>query len=155
MRVHPYRRANRHEAGFTLLELMLSLSVLTILSGSSYVLFVDVSERGRMDTAVYSVVALVERAKARAGAGDMDAPWGVRLEQPLATVFKGDAYDTRDLAYDEIIEIPYFEIDGDLEYVFEKGSGNPREAGAVTITNEQSGEVRTLSINEKGVVEIE
>ncbi len=143
------------ERGFTLLELLLSISVLTILSASSYIVFADVSERTEMDSVVSSIVSLIERAKAHAGAGDSDSAWGVRLEQPLATVFKGDAYDTRDVAFDEVIELSDFELDGDLEYVFENGLGNPREPGTIIVLNERSGDTRTLVVNEKGVVDIE
>jgi prepilin-type N-terminal cleavage/methylation domain-containing protein len=141
--------------GFTLIEMLLAIALLTVFSGASYALYSNVSDRGQMDIAIESSEALLRKAMILSSAVEGDSEWGVYFDRPYTTLFKGSSFDGRDASYDEIIELPDFSLDGDVEYVFEKVSGNPISPGTVEFTNENNDDVRQLTINEKGQITIE
>jgi hypothetical protein len=121
----------------------------------SYVLHTNVAQSGQMDATMRTGEALLHKAMYLSSGVEEDSSWGVQFDQPLMTLFKGDSFSGRDTVYDENVELPDFELSGDLEYVFEKVTGLPVAAGTVTFTNEYTGEVRSLTVNAKGQITIE
>lgn len=143
------------ERGLTLMEIMLSMALLSIVTTGSYVLYVNVAQKGQMDTVTREVATLMQRAIALARAGEGDSEWGIYMDQPYTVLFKGSSFESRDESFDEKVTLPDFELSGTMEYIFARVTGFPQEAGAVTFTNEQNGDVRTILINEKGTISIE
>lgn len=140
--------------GFTLLEMLLSVALLSIIFGMSYALYPNLAYQEELDVAVRSSQALLRRAAALASASEGDSPWGVRFESSTAVLFKGTSYAGRDTAYDETLLLEGIEVSGTGEYVFEKVSSEPITSGTTTLLH-TAGESKAIIVNEKGRITIE
>ena len=135
--------------GLVLIELLLSLAIIGLLFGLSLSFFELVPNRSQVDAAVRSASALLVRAEILSRTVEDDATWGVRFEPEAAILFKGDSYDTRDAAFDEVFDMRVT-VDGTDEYVFSKVSGRPT-AGETSFARENVR--RTISVNAYGTIE--
>ena len=137
--------------GFTLLELLLSIALISVLAGFSLPVYRTLIKKNDLDIAANSIVASLRRAQILSQAVDGDITWGVKVQSGSIVVFKGASYATRDTAYDEIFDVPTsIGIGGTGEYVFAKMTGLPQSTGTTTLTSES--DTRTVSINAKGMV---
>ena len=136
--------------GFTLLELLLSIALISVLAGFSLPVYRTLIKKNDLDIAANSIVASLRRAQILSQAVDGDITWGVKVQSGSIVVFKGASYATRDTAYDEIFDVPTsIGIGGTGEYVFAKMTGLPQSTGTTTLTSES--DTRTVSINAKGM----
>jgi hypothetical protein len=79
--------------------------------------------------------------------------WGVRLGVGSILIYKGSSYILRDVDYDENTQIPKSIVPtGISEITFSKVFGVPSATGTFTLTS-QANEKRTITINEKGMVD--
>ena len=139
--------------GFTLPEIMLSLALLTIIGGMTIPLYRTFMIRNDLDIATVSLAQTMRRAQALSQAGDGDTTWGVHVGVGGILLFKGSSYVTRDMAFDENTQMPTsISVTGLTDVVFAKVTGAPYATGT-TIFTSQSNEVRTITINEKGMVD--
>lgn len=137
--------------GFTLLELLLSIALISVLAGFSLPVYRTLIKKNDLDIAANSIVASLRRAQILSQAVDGDITWGVKVQSGSIVVFKGASYATRDTAYDEIFDVPTsIGIGGTGEYVFAKMTGLPQSTGTTTLTSES--DTRTVNINAKGMV---
>jgi prepilin-type N-terminal cleavage/methylation domain-containing protein len=138
--------------GFSLLEILLSLTLIGIMAGMVMPVSRNFLNRNELDQTVTNSVYFLRRAQALALAGDGDSAWGVKLSQSSILLFKGDSYATRDSLFDESISIaPIITFSGVGEFVFQKGSGLPSTTGTSSFTL-FSNETRTITVNQKGMV---
>ena len=139
--------------GFTLFELLLSISIIAAIAGGILALDIPAQQRNDLDTTRDAIVQSLYSAQMRARGVDGDSAWGVSLQNNTITLFKGSSYATRDTTRDETTEIPGTLVATGLsEIVFTKLSGNPTPTGTITLTS-KTNEMRTLSINTMGLVE--
>ncbi len=139
--------------GFTLFELLLSISIIGVIAGGILALDIPAQQRNDLDTTRDAIVQSLYSAQIRARGVDGDSAWGVSLQNNAITLFKGSSYATRDTTRDETTEIPRTLVATGLsEIVFTKLSGDPTPIGIITLTS-KTNEVRTLSINTMGLVE--
>ena len=139
--------------GFTLFELLLSISIIAVIAGGILALDIPAQQRNDLDTTRDAIVQSLYSAQMRARGVDGDSAWGVSLQNNTITLFKGSSYATRDTTRDETTEIPGTLVATGLsEIVFTKLSGNPTPTGTITLTS-KTNEMRTLSINTMGLVE--
>lgn len=139
-------------AGFTMIEMALSLAVITLIAGMSVPVYQSFQIRNDLDIATVSIVHSARRAEVLAGASDGDSNWGVKVEAGSIFVFKGSSFASRDSAYDEIFDLPAsITPTGLLELVFTKFSGLPVSTGTTTLSS-TAGEVRDIAINAKGTL---
>ncbi len=148
------RRRNpaRSHHGFTLLELILAFSILTIMTAVSYPLYQGMQTQRDVDaTAELSVLAL-RRAHTLSQGSLHDTQWGVRFEQGMIIIFKGTSYSTRDSSYDDVITISSsILISGLNEFVFQKLTGEPLVSGALILTP-PTNDAHTITITPQGAI---
>lgn len=149
------KRAICRSSGITLLEVLLSVTILSILFVATYMIQLNVLGIGRIDAAARTGETLARKAMYLASAVQDDSPWGIRFESANVTLFKGDSFEDRNTQYDEQFELSNLILSGELEYIFNKVTGLPREPGTVTFSDENGVEVRQLTINEMGQITIE
>jgi prepilin-type N-terminal cleavage/methylation domain-containing protein len=143
----------RSQAGFTLLELLLSVAIIGILSGLSVPVYESFARRNDLDVLTESTVAAIRRSETYARAVRSDSVWGVRFHNSGITLFKGATYATRDASFDETISVPgSMTVSGISEVQFSKLAAAPSTTGTVTFTSD-SNNVRTLTLNAKGMVD--
>lgn len=139
--------------GFTLLEVLLSVTILTMLTGISLPILASLNNRNDLDITTQTIAMQLRRAQSYARGMSQDSAWGVRVQSGSSTLFKGASYATRDTGYDEQTTLPSTIVPSGLgETVFSKLSGTPSATGTVTLTLQTNNEVRTVTLNAKGMV---
>lgn len=139
-------------AGFTLLEVLLSVAAIAIIAGISVPVFQSFQVRNDLDIATVEIAQSARRAQALSQAVDGDTSWGVKIQSRSLTVFKGASYAARDINFDEVFDTPTSITPSGLsEIVFVKFTGLPQTAGTITLTSDAN-ETRNITINQKGMV---
>ena len=141
---------NRNKAGFTLLEMMLSIALLTIILAVSNPIYFFFKNRNDLDLSSDLVVNSLRRAQIEAQGVDLDSTWGVYVQNSGVSVFKGNTYASRDQSYDEYFDFPTaITVSGPQEIVFSKTYGEPNIIGIISLISPNN-ETRTVEINRKG-----
>lgn len=143
----------KNDAGFTLLEILLSVAIITILAGISLPVYGAVVNRNQLETSSQQIVMSLRRAQTYARGVNRNSQWGVRMETGQAVLFKGDSYAARDVNFDERVAIPgNMTLSGLSEVVFAKLSAAPSTTGTLTVTLNNN-ETRRITLNGQGMVE--
>ena len=138
-------------AGFTLIEVLLSITAIAIIAGISIPVYQSFQNRNDLDIAATVFAQTARRAQVLAQAADGDTSWGARAQSGSITLFKGGSYATRDASFDETFDMPTSIIlSGIQEFVFTKFTGLPQTTGTLMLTSSNN-ETRTVTFNEKGV----
>lgn len=138
--------------GFTMVELLLSVGIISMLAGLSLPLYASFYNRTNLDTATDQVAHALRRAQTFSRAANGDTTWGVRVQSGSAVVFKGATYAARDATYDEIISLNNITPTGLSEVVFTKLYGVPSTTGTITLTETTINESKAIELNVKGLV---
>ena len=140
------------ERGFSLLELLLSVTIIGMLAGLSWPVYQSYQRQTDLDVTTQSIADSLRRAQTYARNGNGDSVWGVRILSDSAVLYKGATYAGRNMAYDEAIGISSaFTAGGLSDISFAKFTATPSATGSITVTA-ASDNVRTITINEKGTV---
>ena len=143
----------KRQNGFTLIEVVLTISLLAIIGGIGVPVYNSFHNRNSLDLAISAYANGIRRAQAQAQGVVGDSAWGVRIQSGSITVFKGASFVARDNTYDETFSIPgSISITGLQEVVFAKLSGLPQATGNLTLTSANN-ESKILSLNAKGMVD--
>jgi type II secretory pathway pseudopilin PulG len=140
----------RRQRGFTLLEALLSVGLVSIVVGISLPVYQGFQSRTDLEIATQSV----------ARANYEDSQWGIEVIPGTgAVLFKGNSYATRDTVFDQPISVPStiaLTIGGAMspgnETVFARITGTPSNTGTVTLTFTRGNDVRTVTLNAAGTV---
>ncbi len=139
--------------GFTFPELLLSLSILAIIGGMTIPMYRTFMVRNELDIAVVTVAQNLRRAQALSQAGDGDTTWGLHVGVGSILIYKGASFISRDQNFDENTAMPTSIVpSGITDVTFSKVTGIPQVTGTFILTS-QSDEIRTITINEKGMVD--
>lgn len=140
-----------HERGFTLLELLLSVAVISTLAGLSLPVYRTLLQKNDLDIAVVSVAQSLRRSQMLSQAVDGDTTWGVKAQSGSIVMFKGVSFAARDANFDETFDVPStISMSGVTEIIFAKFTGFPQTTGVINLSTEIDS--RTVSINGKGTV---
>ncbi|TSC55426.1 MAG: Uncharacterized protein G01um101418_910 [Parcubacteria group bacterium Gr01-1014_18] len=138
--------------GFTLLEALLSVSVVAILALVAFPISIQFQNRTGLDIASYSFTQSLRSAQTLAQASSGDSSWGVKADTGSILLFKGSSYASRDTAYDQISSIyESIILSGVTEVIFAKFTGLPQTTGTLILTSPNN-ETRSVTINSKGTV---
>lgn len=142
-----------HRQGFTLIEVLLSVAIITILTGLSLPVYESFARKNDLDVTAQQLAATLRRAETYARSVNRDAAWSVNIQPTGVTLFQGTNFATRDQTYDETFPIPNSIATSGLgEIQFAKLSAAPNTTGTITLT-ENANNIRTVTINAKGMVE--
>ncbi|OGD69038.1 hypothetical protein A3I18_00695 [Candidatus Campbellbacteria bacterium RIFCSPLOWO2_02_FULL_35_11] len=137
--------------GFTLLEVLLSISIISIVFGFSVPIYYSFQVRNDLDVARFALIQNLHRAQSLSQMGEGDSSWGVYIASDKITLFKGSSFATRDINFDEDFSISSSGISGLQEIIFNKFNGLPQMTGTTTITS-TTNETKQIAINEKGTI---
>jgi prepilin-type N-terminal cleavage/methylation domain-containing protein len=147
--------AGRHgrQAGFTLVELLLSVSILGIMVALTLPVYTSFAQRNDLDLAGQQLAGALRRAQTYARGVKDDSAWSVEVSASTVTLFKGTSFGTRDTADDETFSIPgTVTVTGLSEVQFSKFASTPNTTGTITLTS-SANDVRTITVNAKGRIE--
>lgn len=139
--------------GFTLVEVLLSLSCLVLIVGMVAPAYVQIQNRNDIDTTGSVLVQSYRKAQLQSQSLYGDSAWGVYVATGSILIYKGSSYASRDVTQDENTSIPSpITISGLREVVFAKVSGLPSSVGTTTFTSTNN-ETRSVYINQKGMLD--
>lgn len=143
----------KQQAGFTLIEIILTVALLALIGGIGVPVYASFQNRNSLDMAASAYAQSLRRAQTQAMGVVGDSAWGVRADSGSITVFKGNNYAARDTAYDEVFTIASsISLAGQQEAVFAKFSGLPLSTSSLTLTSSNN-DSKTITLNQKGMVQ--
>lgn len=153
LRLLKKRHNKRHLTGFTIIEVLLSVVIMSMIAGVGIPIYQSFQNRNELDIASVSITQSLRRAQVLAQAVDGDTAWGLYVQSGSITLYKGNNFIARDTGFDEDFQIPTnITISGTQEYVFSKFTGEPLSTGVITLTSVNN-ESRTITVNEKGMID--
>jgi prepilin-type N-terminal cleavage/methylation domain-containing protein len=139
--------------GFTLIEVLLSIAIIGIMTAISIPVFYNYQIKNDTYLAVSTIVQSLRRAQILTQAVEVDAAWGVKVQQGGIVLFKGTTYSSRDVSFDEVFDMSTTIIPSGLsEVVFNKMTGLPMQIGNITLTSNVN-QSKSLTINSKGMID--
>ncbi|MFA6039626.1 MAG: hypothetical protein WCV62_03115 [Candidatus Peribacteraceae bacterium] len=138
-------KAPRVRGGFTFVEAMMVIGILSIVMVFSVVFFRRSQIRSDLDMAKENVVQGFARAKMLSQTGQGDSGWGFYV--PAGVLYKGSSYATRDPAHDEVYPMPSSVVVNGvlLEVAFTKLEGKASASGTIVLQGLDN-QQRTVSI---------
>lgn len=147
------RPLRSNQAGFTLLEVILSVTILGMLAGLTLPVYETFVRRNDLDLTAQQIVAALRRAETYSRAGNTNNSWSVEIQPGTVTLFQGTSFASRDTNYDETISIPgTITPSGLSEVQFAKLTALPNTTGTITLTSTANA-TRTVTINAQGMVD--
>lgn len=142
---------NNKKAGLTLLEILLSISILAILGVSVMGVILQFQTQSDLDSSVLTAVEALRQAEEFSRSAKGDSPWGVKFATGSVTIFQGQSFALRNAAFDEALIInPEISITGNTELVFFRFAATTTNAGTTTLLHTSSGFSRAIFISDKG-----
>lgn len=145
---------------FTLIEVLLVIGMSAILFSFATINLLKPQQSASINSTVTAFISDVKEQQIKAMAGDTETAgssqnYGVHVEQDSYTLFRGNSYLTNPASYfivnlDPSMRFTTFPQD----IIFAKRSGELTSPVTITINNIQSGEQKTLSINNLGAINI-
>jgi len=136
--------------GFTLIEILLVIAIIGLLAFLCIPLGLELYRSQQLDTTADGLVQALARARSKAISGEFDSNFGIYLSENKYILYKGQSFDLRDQAYDEVFEPAGNIIFSGLSQLnFSKISGQPSQIGKIIISNNQ--DYLVLDINQAGV----
>jgi type II secretory pathway pseudopilin PulG len=135
--------------GFTAIELLLAIGLITISAGMAVPVYRQYLIRSDLEIARQNISQGIQRAKFLSQVAMNDSAWGFSTDAlpGRGVLFMGDSYAGRDTDFDEEYSIPHtIAVSGLTEVRFDKISGRPLESGTITLTA-MNGEQRTIAVN--------
>lgn len=137
--------------GFTLIEVMLSVAIITILAllaSPFYGRFIFSQEVPVVRDELGGSFA---KAQLYSMTGKQAASWGVAADGQRIVLFQGNSFASRDQAFDEVFVLhPRVTLSGLDEVVFARVTGRPNHQPTITLSGNGATEVWTL--NSEGVL---
>lgn len=144
--------------GVSLLEIIITISVLLMLGSISVSVFSDLSNSTSLDKDANIIASYIDRARGEAIDSVFSVPHGVYLESDKISIFSGTTYSIGDLEsyYDVSSKSSISSIDltgGVTSFYFEKLTGIPSATGTITVSSDDGS--RLITIYGTGVVDVE
>jgi prepilin-type N-terminal cleavage/methylation domain-containing protein len=152
-------RARIH-AGFTLIEILVVVALLSIVAGFALFVSLDTYRGATFRSERASLVASLQHARALAMHGvctgndcTMGRAHGVSVQSDRYVIFQGSSYAGLDSGQDTAIDAnPSISHGGLSETVFASLSGNTNQAGDITLTD-ATGHTSTITIGQNGQIQ--
>lgn len=151
------------KAAFTLLEILITLAVMSFVVGGTFVIFSSFITNTYLEDTTQEIVHALRKANTNTAARLYDLRWGVYFDEAALrfTFFAGDSYATRSLQYDEVTNLPTSVTFGPIslngggkEVVFIKVVGGTTQYGSLEVRNTNA-QQHTLTINQLGQIEVD
>lgn len=139
--------------GFTLIEILLSLSMMAVIAAFSLPVAQNYQLRSGLHVAKDTTAQQLRRAQSLSIAGEGDDTWGVAIQNGSVTLFKGSSYASRDTSYDEVNAIQTsITTSGISEVVFTRITGEPSTTGDINLESAAS-QTEIITVQSNGLIE--
>jgi len=138
--------------GFSLLELIIAVSILLIVMGTISPAVVDYYSNYRMVSAQQDLVSVLRKAQALAMSNQYEEQYGVYIASSSFVVFRGSSYASRTSAFDDPVSYSAaITITGPTEIIFAQLSGRASATGTLMLSS--GAYTRSAALNNEGRVE--
>ncbi len=156
LRFRTNRKTSR-QRGFTLIEVLLSIALIAILTGTTSIVYFSLLGRNSLDIAAWTTAQTIRRAQVLSQANAGNSGWGVHTQTGSVTLFKGSTYNSSD-ASNEVANIETNITTPTTDFKFDRSTGlptttAPASAFSIKLTGTQ-GDSRTITLNTKGMVSL-
>lgn len=147
--------------GFTLTELVVVIAIITVVVAAAVGALGNYRARASLDGAVEHIAAQLYEARSRALSSENAQQYGVHFEADAAVLFEGTMYSASDpgnrrAAIDPPARIATTTLQGGgSDVVFNRLTGATGNDGTLTIELSTTGETRTVTIQQTGLVTIQ
>ena len=157
------------KSGFTVIELVIVMAIVALLTGLTTINFIKPQTSATTQSAINTLIADIKEQQIKAMAGDSEdstgatpaQPHGIYLEANKYTLFRGASYnpsEPNNFAVNLETGLTLSTTFPSSQLVFTKRSGEITSYSAgsdtITVTNSQSGEQKTITINRYGAITI-
>src|SRR5437762_616132 len=94
-----------NKSGFTLLEVLITLSIIGLIAGFSVIAGISSYRHSVFQDHENAIVDLLHQARSQSLAGIGGSNHGVYFDTHHAVLFRGDSFATRDSAFDELVNV--------------------------------------------------
>lgn len=123
--------------GFSLLEIIVSTTILLLLLGTGLMFSFPYLRRQQLNAAATATVSELRQAQAEAYAQKNDAAHGIKAFTDRVVRFEGASYAARATSKDRTTQFPTtMTVSGISEFVFPASSYTPSASGTLTITQD-------------------
>ncbi len=145
-----------HNTGFTLVEVILVIGILTMLGGFGLFISMDFYRGYSLRASRNTLVSTLHRARSQSLSNIDQSPHGVRIEKTQYTIFEGPTYASRSAALDEVIGAePTVTISASstlpIDIIFAQLDGSVAASNTVAVGN--GVKTYTISINNEGTID--
>jgi prepilin-type N-terminal cleavage/methylation domain-containing protein len=152
-------KLSKESRGFTLIEILVVLSVLVLITGLTLFSFRDLNRSQALDKNAMSLVSLLEEARSLTLASKDDSEYGVYFGPEEVVLFKGEDFNSgeavRTFSLHSIVEMSDVLGGSSDQVVFERLTGKASASGTVTLSlkNNPDSE-KVIEIFLTGIVEV-
>ncbi|OGE11288.1 hypothetical protein A3A60_02000 [Candidatus Curtissbacteria bacterium RIFCSPLOWO2_01_FULL_42_26] len=151
---HPKLQRRKAILGFTLIELLVVMGIFAIMFGFASINLLRPQTQANLDTTLSTIVADLKEQQIRAMTGNGPSAYGVYFEPSRYTLFTGSIYSAGAADNFSVNLEGGITISPTTSVVFVRRSGQTT-ATTLTITNTNSSEQKTITINTLGAVTIQ
>lgn len=124
--------------GFTLLEIIISIGVLTLISSLALVSFINSRNVREVAISGQDVISVLRLAQSKALGGEDNSAWGIHLEQGQSVLFRGISYVgatfTQNFPLPARLEIANISLTGGgSDVIFKRITGRTDQAGSFEV----------------------
>ena len=145
--------------GFTLIEMVIILGMMTLLTLVTGVLFSSTLGRNQTENVTKDLVSNLRRAQWQTMNGHENVVWSVHVESDRFVLFQGTSYvdgapTNLETNLPNDIGITTVTLNGGgVNVLFDSDYGESTTHGSIVIDNQHSEETRTVTINAVGMID--
>ena len=148
---------NKKNRGSFLIEIIISISIISIVGFISVQAFKNLSDRNSLDSAVNNAISILAEARSKAISSKNSSDYGVHFEATKIVRSTGNQYSANDTANINYNIGKYIEIvsPNPSDVVFKRLFGNTENFGTTTFRlKSDHSQIKNINIYSTGVVEI-
>ncbi|MEK7517633.1 MAG: type II secretion system protein [Patescibacteria group bacterium] len=147
----------KNNKGFTLIELMVVLAIVATLLGLIAINLSSSQQKTSISTTVQTIISDMKTQQIKAMTSDTEgrptaSPYSVHFDANQYVLFYGSAYSSAEPSNFVVPLPPNLQFTTLINVVFSQTSGSLGSAASVTIQNVTTSEVKTIQLNQYGVV---
>src|SRR3989338_6563745 len=140
----------RKAKGFTLIELLLVISIVFVICTFSAIFFSRFLTQNAVLNTQDQLIGQLRKAQIYAMMGRQNGNWGVNFGSNTITLFQGNSFALRNIAFDEKFSENANISSNFTEIVFTKTTGLHSTTGTYTIIGNDSS--KQFSVNSQGII---
>jgi len=151
---------NKSNSGFTLIEIIITLGIISLISTALYASFASSNRRQVLEKQTASILALLEDAHSETLSSKNLYQYGVHLDADQAVLFRGSAYSALDASnqvqpLDNRVTISDISLaGGGSDVLFDRLTGATSNSGSLTVTlAADNSQTKTITIFKTGLIE--